>query len=402
MENKKSKAKNEEMDDELSYDEVRKALISVERPSSIALARYAFFLVGLLKDVELREGQKEHKENKKAEQKAERDNEEEKRKREIIHLLKKLRKEMIRRGFSRGLAFLRAGREDEDVEGQEASDRAKHLRLFREIAQLKKAALSTVKLALYNDALKKHIHNPLLKRHLPPAGQYIPSLVSMRYNAILAYKYVYKLLSSYGEIVKAKRYLVDDMGIGYYVSEEYIKQFKDVHRIREVKRVRRTLPLISSTYIRRLLAVSAVSAAYEDVKRREKEEEDKELIEYNKILQKHNILPYVVLDVYNGFDEVKEELVKKGFAMIDDGEFITKAKILDKIRAKKRAFYMNMLTKAKALLKDELLAACEKGRLPSMVKKPTLSQLAILKALNPSMSDEELKKFEQDGCGRKG
>ncbi len=307
-----------------------------------------------------------------------------------IKFLKKIRKEMLRRRFQRPLIMIKKTVDADVVESDadEYVDRGKQARIIREAANVKKTALDMVRAAIYSHGLRQALDK--LKPYVPPAGDYISTLLPLRYNAILVYKRLLHLLSSYGITVEETRYLVEDLGVVYGAKEEELELIKEFVKIEETRTKKLVKPLIRIKLVRKLLAAAAVSYANEQLP--SKSEEGDELKRYNEILAKHHILPYTIIDAHEGHEALKDELAREGFGYWEDETFFTNPKLVEHIKSLKSSRFELLLDKASKVLAEELLRVYRDGlQLPGMVKKPTLPQLMVLLALNPDIKKEDIE-----------
>ncbi|RME79657.1 MAG: hypothetical protein D6769_01785 [Methanobacteriota archaeon] len=308
--------------------------------------------------------------------------------------LRAYKREMLRRNFHAPLTFISRKankKEEKEDNADEAADIRKQKKIFMEIASLKKTALSMTTLYIYAEKLKEKLNNRELANYVPKAGSYVDLLATLRYNAVLAFKDIYTVLSSFGEMLSVEYCIVDDNGLHYITSRAYADKLS--LKIKKSKMKRYVRPLIRSPYVRKILIATSLSYS-QHMLESSFQENDGELSTYNNILHKYGIRGYSRIDAKEGFDKLKQELVDNGFASFIEGSFTTREDIVGKITARRSFFHNRIKELASKAIADEIEKALNGGnRIPTMARNPSTEQLKVLPYLDPSK--EVLQRNEQ-------
>lgn len=316
-----------------------------------------------------------------------------------IKRLQKLKERMIQFGFDSPFkpflsmpSFL-SSLNDQELSEEEAQDIRKHLSYFRYRAFLKKSLLRQVQLSiaahkLYR-ALKSNGMTDLLA-YIPLRGNHVDLIIRYGLDSLFAYKHLSDLLAKHAdEKIFYKVKIKTNKGI----EEKKVQTLEGLKGIVSSRRVARSRKIISSTSVSICYITAVATYACSTL---DHEEEASELLKsYNQTLKSHGILPFVLMDRVEGFEQVKEDLLKKGFMVESNGALAVipelEAELLEARR--RRIAKLNqiaMLLFLTPLLRFYLLKSSKQRQsnpfVPSLEPNPSSSQISIFSAL----ADKEL------------
>jgi hypothetical protein len=148
--------------------------------------------------------------------------------------------------------------------------------------------------------------------------------------------------------------------------------------------------LITSDSARISIILSFVSKASQEVKQIMNEQEQGKIREYNELLRKNKLIPDSRLDLVEGFENVKSELIERNFLVQTEEELtmdeelksqITKRNSLGNLLTEKKAIRDLLLTIYKFYILNSKTQRQENNLLPTLTIEPEESHLEVFNIL---------------------
>jgi hypothetical protein len=303
--------------------------------------------------------------------------------------LKRLRNEMVKRGFIHPFAHM--ARIPGDAEKREKEDIRKQIDYFMKMAVLKKYTLVKTQALIASWSLKKSLERngyTDLMAHMPKNGDYIGELILHGNGAIRAYKELDEYLSKSGHTEERHFVEVEEqLGATYRKKGKTMAEAmagipKDA-KIKRSGKMKKRFPIIKSKIIRKLLCASV--ACYVSDLAVEQFNTGK-IRDYNKALLGLGIAPFSRLDYAEGFDNEKKELVKQGYMESDGETSKTRKEWVEEIYRARDGMNTWMMRNAAAMLFTPIMkyyllnnrAQREKNPIfPSLAPMPSEEQTAV-------------------------
>ena len=319
------------------------------------------------------------------------------------------RVEMLDLGFNAPFSALlkMTAEEMEEMESSDFDDLKKQMRQIKYIANLKKATLRRVRVALAahkiaESALKRGRED--LVKFLPIDGNHISIMAKTGEAGLHAYS---MLMKSIVEGERGYRAVVEvevEVGgekitrqvrllEGEKIDERMKREFGESAVLKEVRIVRASSAIIKNKSSRVAILCGEVARGTDVAKKKLEEEEKSEpsIREYNAILSAEKLERDVRIDIVSGFEKLKQKMVEKKLARMEKGEFLLDEKLGAEIRRRRMLREQITLDEAaKHLLSDMIKFYVLNGKAeremnapyPTLASEPTSEQLTLFNLLD--------------------
>ncbi len=277
---------------------------------------------------------------------------------EHIEKLNELRKEMEKRGFKNPNFNFANVSVDLDIDQEESIDLKKQLSMLKYYDYIKKITLTRVKIALTSFLISKRFiqTDPNLIQHIPIDGNYIGKVIQSgkyglnaftRMNSLLSGKDMPQYVIAKIEYTEDNKKKIKNLRIykKHNLEDRIKKDFGETAKIIKTRVVKQP-GLVTSNSARTSLILSFVSKASKEVKQIMDEQEQGKIKEYNELLKQNGLVPDSRLDIVEGFEEIKEQLLNKNFLIQTEETLELDPELLAQIT--RRNSLGNLLTEKKA------------------------------------------------------
>ncbi|MCC7552749.1 DUF530 domain-containing protein [Candidatus Micrarchaeota archaeon] len=316
--------------------------------------------------------------------------------------LSDMKKEMERRGFKNPNISFSNLNLDLDISQEESADLKKQLSVLKYYEYIKRITLLRVKIALSSFLILRKLRelDPEIIPHLPIDGNHISRIIKSGKYGLNAFTRMNTLLSG----KDMPQYLIakveyEENGKRIHKSIRVIKKDNLEERIKKdfgknarvIKtRIVKQPGLITSDSARISIILSFVSKASQEVKQIMNEQEQGKIREYNELLRKNKLIPDSRLDLVEGFENVKSELIERNFLVQTEEELtmdeelksqITKRNSLGNLLTEKKAIRDLLLTIYKFYILNSKTQRQENNLLPTLTIEPEESHLEVFNIL---------------------
>ncbi len=312
------------------------------------------------------------------------------------------KQEMLHAGFnSPFLGLLAITREElDEADEAESQDVAKHMEKIQQLARMKKYSLNRVRIALaaHKMALgivKENFAEQLLEG-LPLDGNYIATIVRTKEAGLHAYKSLMALLAAETESAKSIFVTIEYDKDG--VKEQKTFKLASAKNIEEkirrdfgesAKVVSTRMGRNSDVFMKKKSARACVSAAYTLLAFKHASSNSRKrsalMQRYAEFMSRKGFEANARIDAVEGYEEIKQELEKQGFAESEGDEYFLKKELQQEISSERTVLRESCERKARQTLAFDLF------KYFLLFPKREREAGAIFPSLNANVSKEKLE-----------